>query len=96
MVEPTLIHIGYTDKMKVCVLASGSKGNSVYVETINHKLLIDLGISSIQAEKKLKEINVDPKTIDSIFVTHTHVDHIAGLRVFTKKYKPIVNKAEFG
>lgn len=76
--------------MKVCVLASGSKGNSVYVETKNHHLLLDIGTTSLHIEKKLREIGVDPRKIDSIFITHTHVDHVAGLRVFTKKYKPTV------
>ena len=29
--------------MKVCVLASGSKGNVTYIETKNHKILLDMG-----------------------------------------------------
>lgn len=76
--------------MKVCVLASGSKGNCVYVETSTHHLLIDIGTTSLHIEKKLREIGVDPHNIDGIFITHAHVDHISGLRVFTKKYKPTV------
>lgn len=74
--------------MTVRVLASGSKGNCTYVETKNHKVLIDIGTSSLQIEKKLKEIGVDPKEIDSVFITHAHKDHIAGVNVFYKKYKP--------
>ena len=74
--------------MKVCVLASGSKGNATYVETKNHKVLIDLGTSSLACEKKLKDIGVDPSNIDSILVTHSHVDHVSGIRVFVKKYNP--------
>lgn len=74
--------------MKVCVLASGSKGNSTYVETKNHKVLIDLGTSSLATEKKLKDIGVDPNDIDGILITHSHVDHISGIRVFVKKYNP--------
>lgn len=78
------------DKMKVCVLASGSKGNCVYVETREFHLLLDIGTSCLHTEKKLREIGVEPSSIDFIFITHTHVDHIAGLRVFTKKYHPTV------
>lgn len=72
--------------MKVCVLASGSKGNSTYVATTSTSLLIDLGPSCAYVEKELKEINVTPTQIDGILITHTHVDHVGGLRVFLKKY----------
>ena len=44
--------------MKVCVLSSGSKGNSTYVETRNHKILIDIGTSCLYIENSLKSINV--------------------------------------
>lgn len=74
--------------MKFCVLASGSKGNCTYVETKENRILIDIGITSLQVERKLKEIGVDPKTIDSIFITHAHTDHTLGLAVFSKKYQP--------
>lgn len=76
--------------MQLSVLASGSKGNSCYIKTNNHNILIDIGLTSLTIEKRLKQINVEPKNIDTILLTHTHVDHIAGLRVFVKKYKPKV------
>lgn len=80
--------------MKICVLASGSKGNCCYVETKKTKLLIDIGLNCINTEKKLKQINVEPKEIDAIFITHTHTDHIDGLKVFTKKHKTKVYLTE--
>ncbi len=80
--------------MKISVLASGSKGNLTYIETPNIKLLIDIGISTLQVEKKLKEINVEAKEINAIILTHTHKDHIGGLPVFIKKYNPKVYLTE--
>ena len=74
--------------MKVTVLASGSKGNSTLVQTKSHNVLIDIGTSSLHIEKKLRLLEVDPKSIDSIFVTHAHKDHTAGINVFYKKYHP--------
>ena len=76
--------------MRVSVLSSGSKGNSTYVETLNHKILIDIGTSSLYVEKCLKSIGVDPKDIDMILITHAHIDHVNGLKAFTKKYNPLV------
>ena len=45
-------------------------------------------------EKALSKIGVNAEDIDSIFITHSHVDHIAGLRVFSKKYKPNIYLTE--
>lgn len=76
--------------MKVCVLASGSKGNATYVSSASTSLLIDLGPSCAYVEKALNEISVNPNQIDGILITHTHVDHVGGLRVFIKKYNPMI------
>ena len=72
--------------MKVVVLSSGSKGNTTYVETETTRMLIDIGNSCKYVKERLKELNVDPKSIDGILITHTHKDHIKGLEVFTKQY----------
>ena len=76
--------------MKVSVLASGSKGNSTYIETNDAKLLIDAGMSNLYIEKKLILLGVNPDDINFIFITHTHSDHVAGLKVFIKKHHPKV------
>lgn len=76
--------------MKICVLASGSKGNSSYIETDKTKSLVDLGMSAGYIAKSLKSIGVDPSEIQRVFITHAHTDHVAGLKVFLKKYHPVV------
>ena len=76
--------------MKISVLASGSKGNCSYIETDKTKSLVDLGMSAGYIAKSLKSIGVDPSSIQRVFITHTHTDHVAGLKVFLKKYHPIV------
>lgn len=76
--------------MKVCVLSSGSKGNTTYIETKKTKILLDCGNSAKYIIEKLASINVDPKEIDAIFITHVHSDHIKGLQILLKKINPKV------
>lgn len=72
--------------MKVCLLSSGSKGNSCLVETEKTKILIDMGNSSQYICNKLDLLNIKPNEIDAILITHAHTDHIKGLKTFIKKY----------
>lgn len=72
--------------MKVSVLSSGSKGNTTYIESDNTKILIDIGNTSKYVKEKLEDFGVKPEELDAILITHTHVDHVKGLKVFEKKY----------
>lgn len=69
-----------------CPLASGSKGNCIYIGTENTKILIDAGLSGKATKEKLQQINVDLADIDAILVSHEHTDHILGLKVLACKY----------
>ena len=79
-----------------CPLASGSKGNSIFVGTKNTRILIDAGISGTQLIERLKEIHVDLDSIQAILITHEHDDHIKGLKFLSeRKVKiPILANAE--
>lgn len=68
-----------------CPLASGSKGNCIYLGTNQTKVLIDAGLSAKSIVNKLAEINVDIADIDAILITHEHTDHIQGLKVLAYK-----------
>ena len=72
--------------MQVSVLASGSKGNAVYVEMDGCRLLIDAGISATRIKKALMALDVDAATLDGVLITHEHRDHIAGLTTLSKWY----------
>lgn len=76
--------------MRVVVLASGSEGNSTYIETEGTKLLIDLGRNTKYIKEKLAEINRTPEEIDYILISHTHKDHTSALKTFVNRYKTTV------
>ena len=73
--------------MRFCSLASGSNGNSYFVEQGNSRVLIDLGISAKQAETALREIGVEPSSIRAVLITHEHSDHTRGTGVWTRRYR---------
>jgi phosphoribosyl 1,2-cyclic phosphodiesterase len=64
-----------------CPLASGSKGNCIYLGTPTTKILIDAGISGKAIRERLKMIGVALEEIDAVLITHEHTDHIQGLDV---------------
>ena len=71
---------------RLCTLYSGSTGNAAYLETPTARILIDAGKCTRTLLSSLKSIGVDVDTLDAIFVTHEHNDHIASLEVLTKKH----------
>lgn len=70
--------------MKIITLASGSKGNTSYIEVGNTRFLIDIGITYRHLLERLEEIGKSIDDIDALLITHTHSDHIKGLKVFLK------------
>ena len=72
--------------MRMCPIASGSSGNSIYIGSGDNHILIDTGISKKRIDAGLNSIDVSGDDIDAIFITHEHSDHIQGLGVFVRKY----------
>ena len=66
--------------MRVVVLASGSDGNSTYIESENTKILIDMGRNAKYIKEKLESIGVLPEEINAILISHTHKDHVVPLK----------------
>ncbi|MDX1764095.1 MAG: MBL fold metallo-hydrolase, partial [bacterium] len=56
--------------MRFSVLASGSSGNAIFVESDRTRLLVDAGLSGKELTRRLQSIGVDPGGLDGIVVSH--------------------------
>ena len=72
--------------MRVCLLASGSRGNAVFIEAGETRLLIDAGLSAREIERRLSLIGVAADTLHAIMVTHEHHDHVQGVGPMARRY----------
>lgn len=73
--------------MRIASLGSGSKGNGTVFDSGETCLLIDLGFTLKETEKRLERLGVSPLDVDAVLVTHEHADHIHGVGPFARKYK---------
>lgn len=73
--------------MKVCLLASGSKGNSLLVCSGRTTVLVDAGLSATELSRRLALAGVAPESLAAILVTHEHIDHVRGLGPLSRRYR---------
>lgn len=72
--------------MRVTILGSGSRGNSILVESDGVRLLVDAGFSGRDLERRLAAVEVAPESIDALLVTHDHGDHTRGMGVLARRW----------
>ncbi len=75
-------------------LFSSSSANASYVGGRNAGVLIDAGASCKKILEALERNGLQQKCVQGIFITHTHSDHIKGLRVLAGKLKVPVYATE--
>ncbi len=68
--------------LKFALLASGSKGNCCVVKNEESSIIIDCGATKKYLMQSFERIQYDYLKSDALFVTHTHKDHIAQLKMF--------------
>ena len=71
---------------KISAMFSGSRGNCTYLSAGNSSLLVDVGVSAKQILLGMEQRMFNPEKLGGIFITHSHTDHVSGLRVFLKKF----------
>jgi phosphoribosyl 1,2-cyclic phosphodiesterase len=73
--------------MRFSVLGSGSRGNSVYIESGETGILIDAGFSGKEIETRLQSIGRNLSNVRALCITHEHNDHIRGAGVISRRCK---------
>jgi phosphoribosyl 1,2-cyclic phosphodiesterase len=73
--------------MQICSLASGSRGNSILIESNDSRILIDAGLSALKIKNALMTLRIEPNSVDAIVITHAHRDHVNGAGVFSNQFK---------
>lgn len=71
LVENTSVSSDYKNKHGICF----------YIETDNHKILFDLGKNGLFLENA-KKMGIDILDIDTVIISHGHVDHGGALQLF--------------
>ncbi len=70
----------------VTALNSGSNGNCYYVGNEEEAVLVDVGISCREVEKRMNRLKLPLAKIKALFISHEHSDHCRGIKILSKKY----------
>ncbi len=90
--ELTWINMPMGVQMKIVNLIEDTKGRdgctyvhglSFYVETVNHRILVDLGPSD-ETLKNAERLGVKLSQVDTVILSHGHYDHCGGVMAFSK------------
>ena len=73
--------------LTLCILASGSSANCIYVASETTRILIDAGLSGKETARRLEQIGSDIASIRAICVTHEHDDHRSALGILHRRFK---------
>ena len=76
-------------EMRIASIASGSKGNAYLVEQEGEAVLIDCGICFKTLRARVaalyERLGAKPPHLNGVLVTHSHTDHVGGLRPLLSK-----------
>jgi phosphoribosyl 1,2-cyclic phosphodiesterase len=73
--------------LDISSLNSGSNGNCYYIGNSEEAVLVDVGISCRETERRMKTVGLEMEKVKAVFVTHEHTDHISGVAVLSRKYQ---------
>src|SRR5437763_658509 len=71
--------------VRLCVLASGSGGNSLWVDAAGTRILIDAGLPLRETARRCKGAGLDVRDLTDVFLTHEHADHSHGAGILARR-----------
>ena len=74
-------------RLAICVLASGSKGNAIYVSDGQTAILVDAGLSGREIERRMQSQGLRAEELSALVLSHEHADHIHGVGVLSRRYR---------
>ena len=72
--------------LRIASLGSGSRGNSVLIESDSTRILVDAGFSGSELARRLESLDRNPADVDAVVVTHEHRDHTAGIGIAARRW----------
>jgi phosphoribosyl 1,2-cyclic phosphodiesterase len=76
--------------LRLASLGSGSGGNALIVEArdglATTRILVDNGFNLRQLGARLQRAGLTPESLDAVFVTHEHSDHVGGVAALARRY----------
>lgn len=67
-----------------------SWGTGCVISTPEKDILFDVGGNSAILLSNMEKMNIDPKDIDIVVISHKHLDHVGGLEGFLRKNANVV------
>ncbi|TWI66051.1 phosphoribosyl 1,2-cyclic phosphodiesterase [Desulfobotulus alkaliphilus] len=71
--------------LSLTVLASGSRGNCIYIESEETAILVDAGFSCKELLRRMDMKGLLPEKLSALVLSHEHSDHVTGAGVLSRK-----------
>jgi phosphoribosyl 1,2-cyclic phosphodiesterase len=65
--------------MKFCLLASGSRGNCLWLEEAEVAVAVDCGLTAREFLRRAHAAGLDPGRLTALIISHEHRDHLSGV-----------------
>lgn len=72
--------------MRFASLGSGSRGNSLVVESVATRVLVDAGFGPREMVRRLARLELAPEDVQAVLVTHEHADHCGGVSACARRF----------